>query len=520
MSRKRVIVAQPASLCRNGAGLLQVGVLRWTSPPRREVVEGSTLIMAGLPVFSFVVKVTYSFAKCAALGDEMVLADEPEGMALDVPSELDGAAEGEMAYPSDFVPGKARCDVLVTGHAFSKRPAPRMVGHFKVGPVERRFEVESPAASVHAPLVVANLREVKGAGAPAGGVGIGMALGGNKESPAPAMEPVGPSPTPALLEEYPLDFDFATYNRAALSQRIEELAGREEVVLTGLCERAETLRFRLPKKVPVMWVDTVDERGSPLGVTCDTVWIDTDRQLVVMVYRGIREVPDLDIDGVTQVIVALAEPGPEPARLADVQDDLARGVFEMAVELDDFEEEAAAPAEPSLFARYEMWEKHQEPTISLERYALIAAALSEGTPPRGETLRGFGFDEEGFLLEERGWLTRMAETAMQDQAALATRYGELFVQAQDRLAGPDEGKETVEEYAMLKVDVEDSADLQQTLSDRKTTLARWMRMDRRWTRRAKDDERVEIQIERCCEAYRARVAGAALPAAPANKGEG
>lgn len=491
MSRKRVIVAQPASLCRDGAGLLQVGVLRWTLPPRREIVEDTPLIMAGFPALSFVVKATYSYARCAAPGDELELAEEPEGMALDVPSELDGAAEGEMAYPSDFVPRKEACDVLVTGHASSGRPLARIPAHFRVGVVERAFEVESPLPAVKAPLVAAALR--------------------------PA-EPVGPSPTPALLEDYPLGFDFAAFSRAPASQRLAELSGREEVVLTGLSERAAVLRFRLPKKAPVAWVDTVDERGSPMDLTCDTVWIDTDRQLVVMAYRGIWRVPDLDIDGVTQVILSLAEPGPTPARLADVQDDLGRGVFEMAVELDDFDEEGPPPQEPSLFSRYEMWDRHEEPAISLERYALIAAALAEGTPPRAETLKAHGFDEEGFLLEERGWLGRMAETATKDEAALARRYGELFVEAQDRLAGPDEGKESVAEYAMLKVDIEDAADPQQVLEARKMTLARWMRMDRRWTRRASEDERVEAEIERCCEAYRARALAAGK--APLRKGEG
>ena len=518
MSRKRVIVAQPASLCRDGAGLLQVGVLRWTLPPHRVKVEETPLIMAGFPVLSFVVKATYSYAKCAAAGDEPVLADEPEGMALDVPSELDGAAEGEMAYPSDFVPRKEACDVLVTGHAFSKRPLARIPAHFKVGTVERAFEVESPIAAVKAPLVAAAIRAGTGAAAPSGSPGLGVASVANRQSAPGQAEPVGPSPTPALLEDYPLGFDFEAYSRAPASQRIAEPSGREEVVLTGLSERASTLRFRLPKKAPVVWVDTVDERGSPMDMTCDTVWIDTDRQLVVMAYRGIWRVPDLDIDGVTQVIVSLAEPGPTPARLADVQDDLARGVFEMAVELDDFDEEGPPPQEPSLFSRYEMWEKHEEPTISLERYALIAAALAEGTPPRGETLRAHGFDEEGFLLEERGWLGRMAETAMKDEAALATRYGELFVEAQDRLAGPGEGKESVTEYAMLKVDIEDAADPQQVLEARKISLALWMRMDRRWTRRANEDPRVEAEIQRCCEAYRARVETAGK--APLRKGEG
>ena len=502
MSAKRVIVAQAPSLTRDGAGLLQVGVLRWISPPESGVEGETEVIIAGEPLFSFVVKATYSYAKCEAPGDLPIFADEPEGLALDVPSALPNAAEGEIAYPSDFVPHKGGVDVLLTGHASSDRPLPQLPAHLRVGPMARSFEVEPEVPSAKAPLVASFIRAPKGEGGALSG--LGMALGAN----SPSAPPVGPTPTPVLLEEYPVDFDYERFRRAAPAQRLTRIQGHEEVLLTGLSEKAPTRRFRLPKARPVAWTDTEDSRGVPLELACDTVWIDADREVLVMVYRGQRFVDDLDLAGVTRITLALADPG-EDLKFEELGDDLARGAFELAVELSDFDQDAPPPPEPSLFSRYEMWEKKVDPSISLPRYALIAAALAEGTPPRAETLRSHGFDEEGFLLEERAWVTRMAETALTDEGALAKRFGELFVEAQDRLAGPDEGRETLEEYAMFKVDVEDSADPHKVLEDRKSTLAKWMRMDRRWSRRAKDDERVEAAIEQAVSDYRARVAEAA-----------
>ena len=522
MSQSRVIVAQPASLCRDGAGLLSVGVLRWTLPRRRVVVDDTPLTMAAQPAMTFIVKATYSYAACARPEDAMELAAEPEGLALDVPSELSGAAEDEIAYSSDFVPLVRMCGVTVTGHAFSKEPLARIPAGFEIGDVARLFDVErgaesdGPEAGTPGPRVaVPGTRAplVRGAIRPRRKVGV--------EDGAFA-EPVGPRLTPPLLDEYPDGFDFLEYNTAPPSQRTEGIPPGASLSLHGLSPRAETLRLRLPDAVPVMWVDTAEEKGIALPLGCDGVWIDTDRELVVMVYRMPMPIPSLELTGVERVTIATAKHGARAPTLDEVRADLARGAFEMAVELCDFEDEAGPPPEPSLFARYEIWERREEPTISLAMYATVAAALAEGTAPRGEVLSAHGFDEERFLLEERGWLLRMAESAQRGDTDLAARYGQLFVDAQDRLAGPGEGKESVSEYVVLKVDVEDAEEPQKVLADRKITLAAFMRMDRRWTRRAFEDDALAEEIERLTERCRAeRAPGEGQSGTPApSAGEG
>jgi hypothetical protein len=54
----------------------------------------------------------------------------------------------------------------------------------------------------------------------------------------------------------------------------------------------------------------------------------------------------------------------------------------------------------------------------------------------------------------------------------------------------------------IKVELDDADDLMKALTDRKMTLAQWMRMDRRWTRWALDDRVLEAAIDRQEAAYR------------------
>lgn len=461
---------------------MQVGVLRWMLPPMDSEFEDTTFLAPPRPAMTIVAKLTWSFAECRSPADAMVLAAEPEGMALDVPSELDGAV-AEIAYPSDFVPLKPACDVLLHGHAHSEKSKTRLPAGFELGSLSRVFAVVSAMEAVRAPLVHGAMEE--------------------RDAHTPA-DPVGPSPTPGLLDDYPEGFNFEAYQRAPVSQQLREAPLGETLTLYGLSAVARARSLRIPDVRLAAWIDTTDERGQAFPMACDTLWIDTDRDLLVVVYRGVMLVPSLDFDGVTQVTLALSEKDREP-ELSDVQRDLGRGAFEVAVELSDFEADAKPPlaAEEAAFAKYAVWESRNEPSISLETYALVSAELAESRAPRGETLERYGFDEGGFLLEERAWLTKMGEAAVNGDNQPATRYGELFVAAQDGLARPDEGKESIGEYVALKVDMEDAADPMKLLSDRKMTLADFLRMDRRWTRRALAERALELDIERRARAYRA-----------------
>ncbi|MBK8259158.1 MAG: DUF2169 domain-containing protein [Polyangiaceae bacterium] len=487
MTSRRVIVAQPSSLVREGNGLLQVGVLRWEVPPRRAIVETESgrqeVIYGTVPMMTVIVKVALSYAHCLSESDEMTLSTEPEGLCLDVPIEVEAALENEIAYPSDFVPLKRFADVLLTGHAYSTHPKTQFSAGFSFGQVQRGWMVTSAVPATRAPLVQ------------------------NHIAPDPdgtAVPPPGPTPTRLLLEEYPMGFDFAEFNTGPDGQRVDEIALGTQLTLKNLSARAPELTVRVPNITPALWVDTSEERNVPLEVTCDTLWVDTDRELVVLVYRGLLRIPSLDFDGVSKITLALGKNGNEPT-LEEVERELAKGAFESAVELSDFDEETQiAPLEMSLFEQMKLLETNMPPTLSLAAYAQITAELAEGKASRKEVLLPHGYSEITFLVEEKAWLSQIADAAMKGNTDLAAQYGELFVAAQDSLAAPNEGQETLEAYVTLKVDVEDAIDPAKVLSDNKMTLAAWMRMDRRWTSRAMKDIALSEQIDRACAAYRAR----------------
>jgi hypothetical protein len=478
MAEGRIIVAQPAALCRGGAGLFQVGVLRWMLPP--EVPTPGEPAVGPMPMMTVVAKATYSFA-----GEDdrpLPFAEEPAALSLDLPSELEGAGD-EIAYPSDFVPIKPFCDVLIHGHAYAAKPVKSLAASLEVSTLARSFAVESGMPTMRAPLLGKAIRTPDG---------------------LVAAAPVGPSATRELVVHHPADFDFATYCTAPEAQRIKQPPVGWKLTLRGLSARADRRVIRIPEAVPIAWVDSDESAGEPVDLWCDTIWIDTDRELLVMVYRGVFQIADLVDDGVSRITLALPV-GDELPELRDVQRDLLRGAFEPAVELRDFEDEEGAThlAEEAALEHFALLAEEREPTIALETYAAIAAAAAESPDHRASALAEHGLDDTSYLVEERAWLTRMGDAAMNGDVGLAMRFGELFVAAQDRLAAPGEGKETAAEYAALKVDMDDADDDAAMLAERNMTLPAWMRMERRWAQRTNDDPLLGEEIERRKRAYRA-----------------
>jgi hypothetical protein len=482
----RVIVAQPAqrAIFEGEGAPLKVGVLRWTAYVTQPPELADRIGPSKSTAVSVIAKATFSYADCASAAEPAVLALEPEPMSLEQASDLQGAADDELWYSSDFVPFKVGCDVLLTGHAFSDRPVGEIKAAIRIGDVQRSFFARAPAPVVRIPLVRANIKGEDGV----------------------TPDAVGPRETPAVPEEHAEGFDFSAYNSAPRSQRVATISPGSVIELEGLSARAGRQVIQLPGLAPRAYGDSPGFRGRPIELRCDTLWIDTDRELVVMVWRGVVEVND-EIGELERVTISL-ERADKPRDLAAITKDLARGSFDHAVEPQDLEgdEEGKAPPESGevLLAKYEAWDQTPEPTITLERYAQVSAELGEGREDRKDCLKRHGLDEDGWGLEERAWLERMGDAAMSGDAALATRYGDLFIAAQDKLARPEEGRETIDEYAALKVEMEESGDPTKVLRDRSMTLAQWMRLDRRWMRDALADKKLKTEIDRRVEAYRIR----------------
>src|SRR4051812_10448749 len=96
---------------------LPVGVLVWNDPE---------------PCVTVIAKWTLTFGR-AGLAD----AVEQEPLCHAIPSLF--GSPGELHHPSDFVPKKARCDVLLSGSAYAAMPLPAIGARIRIGAFQKRF---------------------------------------------------------------------------------------------------------------------------------------------------------------------------------------------------------------------------------------------------------------------------------------------------------------------------------------------------------------------------------------------
>ncbi|MBI4955255.1 MAG: DUF2169 domain-containing protein [Myxococcales bacterium] len=449
---------------------LGVGALRWRAPD---------------PCLTIVAKAAFSYAT-----GRLAPASRHPLPCAEVTCDAPGR-EAELRYPSDFVPFKPVVDVLLTGHAFAAGgPALRIDARVALGSVARRFALlaSKPAAAI--PLGARHVHDLDGT--------------------TPAV-PVGPLPQGAVPPPgaaHPEAFDYAAYCSAALPQRSEPFGRGARLELAGLSPRG-SLVLGLPELAPrvlVRWTGVGDEE---VAMNCDTVWVDTDDETVVLVWRGSVDHPrDLCVD---ELVVALERLDDDWSWDAITRNAL-RGTFAFAVEPDHPDpapEPGTDEVERLQAARYQAHGAMlgAEPARSLEDYALVSAELAEQREPRADTLRRHGLDEDGWLVEERGWLEAMADHALRGDGTLAARYGELFVAAQDRLGAPGEDARTVAEYANLAAALEVADDLAKALERHELTLASWMRLERRFLRAFEADPALESEFQRELAAARGRHGG-------------
>jgi hypothetical protein len=424
---------------------------------------------------TLIAKAAYSFApaKDGALGEDLAPLG-PRAPSLARASELPGAAEREDAYPDDFVPEKTLAEVLVTGHAYAERPAERIDASLALGEAKRAFALIAGGPARALPLSSAYLRDVSG-------------------GPTP---PVGPLPSTPFFGMFTGDAErFAV---AADAQRAEEIAPGAALELTGLSPRGPRRTLRLPAyEVRAMAASRFGE-NIPIPMRCDTVWIDTDREELVLVWRGAVRLAGED--ALTSIARVDLWPSPvdDPPALEDVRRQLQRGIFAYALEAHEAERGEAPPPIPEgelREAKLSLWDASPAATLPMERYAQISAELQEKREPRAETLRRHGLDEDGWGLEERAVMEGLAAAAMRGDAAPANAFGALFLAAQEALAAPEEAARTVAEYAAVKAPMDAGADPTKVLAAFEMTLPVWMRLDRRMSRAASTDAALRDEIE-------------------------
>ncbi|MFT3764726.1 MAG: DUF2169 domain-containing protein [Minicystis sp.] len=310
---------------------LPVGIMRWEAPA---------------PALTLIVKMTLSLAE-----DEARLAAEQEPLSLDRPSTFGG--EDELHCATDFVPGKARADLLLTGYAYADPPARVVPVRVGVGRHEKRFFALAGEEASAIPLVTSYLRADRYADA--------------------ASVRVGARPTPHL-DKLGERLDLTLFNAAPVDQQIDTVRSGSELVLEGLSPKAGLRRIQFPDERPRIYVRRA-RKLDEVKLRCDTLWIDTARAICTQTWRGsiplLREVPE--------VITTLALPG-EREDWADLLRRAAEVEHVRAVEVSDLRIQPA-PAEPAAHRRVAV------PTLTDRRGKPMALGFSQlGSARRSEPL--------------------------------------------------------------------------------------------------------------------------------------
>ena len=269
----------------------------------------------------------------------------------------DVLAEGSRALhvASDLVPLKKQPEVLLTGHAFAPggQRVPSFVARLAVGEIDKAIQITGDrtfgldgALSDPAPFVRLPLVWDRAAGGPDTSNPVGRPIGAAATPdaygrvPAPNLLPAGfhltsrkdivpvvglgpiaphwPSRAaclhrhaagwdPARWHERPLppDIDLAYFSAAPPDQRRAAPFGDEQIYLENLHPLFAQLQTRLAPVTPSVIVDR-GQGSEPLQLRCDTLLIDTDRGLAMLVWRGHVQLDHPDRPG--RILVTHAEP--------------------------------------------------------------------------------------------------------------------------------------------------------------------------------------------------------------------
>lgn len=300
-------------------------------------------------VLTVVVKATFTLKP-----GKVSLATEQQGLHARESHWNDDAARSLYA-PSDLVPFKRRVDVVLVGQAFAPRGAPArsLVARLNVGEIDKSIEVHADRALTRDGEIREGARWAsmpllyeRAAGGPDTWNPVGMSreapedaygqrslpnLRSPTTTPAEAADlvaPVGFGPiaagwrlrrdrlrhraeawSEARFEDGPLgdDFDADYFQVASADQQLDALRDEEILVLENLHADHPRLVTQLSGLQPKAFVDIPGQTPRDLRLVADTLWIDTDRSLCTLTWRG--QVPLVDRDQPGRVVVAAVGPG-------------------------------------------------------------------------------------------------------------------------------------------------------------------------------------------------------------------
>jgi uncharacterized protein YjbI with pentapeptide repeats len=304
----------------------------------------------------FAIKSTYRLRH----GTEPVPIDEPEPVSGDRYQDEDPTKS--LLYPSDIAPFKPKADVVVlaTAHAPGKRPVLRLPVRIKVGPMVKTLAVIGPrawrrhmsdglGATGPAPFVrvpISYEYAFGGVSSKKNPVGRGVDVEDLPQiedprrlvaSPHDVVGPAGFGPLAASWQPreglvgtfderwrqdrwpwFPEDFDYGYFNAAPPDQQIEGyLMGDEDLAFENLHPEHGSYRSRLPGRRARCFLDEGGTYGRnrfrEVPLNLDTLWLDLDREKMVLVWRGHVPVRTIKLKEVQQIL-AWTEPISEPPR--------------------------------------------------------------------------------------------------------------------------------------------------------------------------------------------------------------
>jgi hypothetical protein len=417
MRMRTVSLASPPGAPQSYAGF-PVRAILWEPQP-------------GQRSLTVIVKGTFALAP-----GELSLASEQDRLCEE--RHWDGNALASLHWPGDFAPSKRKVDVTLVGHAYAPhgQPTTSLMARMTVGDLvksvrvtgDRRWTLGPDGAatrSAPAPFVRMPLRYERAALSAENPVGIDAHAPIAIAAPAlPNLEraddgagtacfgPIAPTwrSRRRLLDDAasfwahgiardpdkggpplgaaPARFDFAFFNAAPPDQQIDLVRPGTPIVLENLHPEHARLEARLPPVRPQVFIKppagAFDRRVEEVILRCDSLWIDTDREVVVLTWRGLAEVGvDLETAG---VLVVAADPQGKKLRFGNIEKRL-REETALTMRLGDDalpagdDEEAAPP--PDLLARRHDSVKDSPPPVEAKAPEAKApeAKAPEATAP-------------------------------------------------------------------------------------------------------------------------------------------
>lgn len=283
----------------------------------------------GMYFQTIVVKATFSLAPGTS-----TLAPDQESLN-DEDSHWDDDETRSIAVPSDKVPFKLRADVLLVGHAYApnKQPMRSVMTRLTVGEIDksievycdRNFSIRDGQLREGARFLKMPLRWEKAAGGPDTNNPVGMRFDAppdtngavavpNLQPPTVVVSqrtdtfaPVGYGPIapnwPTRMERLrhlagtsayrdwekkplPQELGHGFFQSAPLDQQVAELRANERIVLENLHPEYPRLVTNLPNLRPKAIAHRATGEREDVKLVADTLWIDTDRGIGVLVWRG------------------------------------------------------------------------------------------------------------------------------------------------------------------------------------------------------------------------------------------